>query len=108
VPPPATSDADRVLAFRALARRLEGDVLSQVERELQAGGAPAALRRIRAEVFAAARDDAGRIRQALFARLLAHVAARDPSAAGPALSLAGEILRDPPWTVGPGSRRRRR
>jgi hypothetical protein len=91
-PPP--TDGERALAFHALTHRLQEEALDEIGRELEAGGGRAALRRIRAEIAAPLRDDAARVRQAFFVRLLGHVAAQDPSVAPDAVALAGEILRD--------------
>jgi hypothetical protein len=71
-----------------------------VELALQRGRGPAALQLIREEMSRKPATVEDRLRQAFLARLIAHVADRDPSGLSEALHLSGQILSNrsmDPW-----------
>lgn len=82
------------------ATRLRLRARTAVEAALRRGGGPAALELIRKEVSGKPTAVEERLRQAFLVRLIAHVAARDPSVSSEALSLSGQILSNrsgDPW-----------
>jgi hypothetical protein len=82
------------------ATRLRLRARMAVEAALRSGRGPAALELIRKEASGKPTAVEDRLRQAFLIRLIAHVAARDPSVSSEALSLSGQILSNrsgDPW-----------